>query len=77
MLFDSASKGKYLNSGIFVVLVAIVVFLRVWLPGGCFSVPGDLTGTGLIMFSEGLHGEEVTSFWISTDWERIFPEFSS
>lgn len=77
MLFDSAWEGKYLNSGIFAVLAAMVVFLRVWLPGGCFSVPGDLTGTGLIMFSEGLDGEEVTWSWIWTDWERTSPAFSS
>ena len=49
LLFYSEWRGGYLNSGILEVLLAALVFLRMLV--GCRSSVGDLTGTGLMMYS--------------------------
>ena len=60
MFFDSVYGEWYLNSGIFVVFVALLVTFLDCGPGVCFSPTGDLMGAGLMMFYDGLNGEYCT-----------------
>lgn len=75
LLFYSEWRGGYLNSGILEVLLAALVFLRMLV--GCRSSVGDLTGTGLMMFSEGLHMMGRTWSWTWSGWACTFLVFFS
>jgi len=73
MFFNPESMYVYLNSGIlFALLVMVVFFLRC--PAlACFSPTGDLTGTGLIIFSDGL---SRCASYLVRDLERLGAYFS-